>query len=135
MSDKKRKRVVWLVEDGTYEDQHGFEHECKIVKQQTVMTETRVKNEKGGYGQTTTRRFYEDPLKREFMGYTDGLSIRGITSFSEIGSGGRRWKRADDRYDGPYLRKDTMKPVKPIEKDDEQGYRFYEQTQLSMMFK
>lgn len=138
----KSKMVVWLTEEGTYEDQFGKEHECVFVLQQHVVELDKVERVKSGYHTEDRpiwdkRRFYKDQMGRTYSSFFSATSYRQSdyvdALFDYDGEG--NWKKAEPSSTKTYLTPDGKNKVKPIPTDHEPGYEFYKETQLSNLLR
>jgi len=130
------KVVLWLQDDGTFEDQFGTEQDCTFVRQQVVATLVNTKTHEGGYGQRVRRYYYEDELGRRFLKVNDGVSYFQGRRYQALGDEEYEgtWKRAKklDR-DAPYVTPGGTEKVEILGKDHDPGYEFYEATQTSIL--
>ena len=127
--------VLWLEDDGTFEDQFGTEQEATIIRQQVVAEVVDKKIREGGYGQQVRTWTYEGPLGRRFRKTKDGVSYYQGRTYRMVGEDVEgTWKRAKklDRK-APYITPDGKNRVEIIGEDHEPGYEFYENTQTSFV--
>lgn len=127
--------VLWLEDDGTFEDQFGTEQEATIIRQQVVAEVVDKKIREGGYGQQVRTWTYEDPLGRRFRKTNDGVSYHQGRTYRMVGEDVEgTWKRAKklDRK-APYIAPNGKNKVMIIDEDHKPGYEFYENSQTSFV--
>jgi len=127
--------VLWLEDDGTFEDQFGTEQEATIIRQQVVAEVVDKKIREGGYGQQVRTWTYEGPLGRRFRKTKDGVSYYQGRTYRMVGEDVQgTWKRPKKLDRGaPYITPDKKNEVEIIDEDHESGYEFYENTQTSFV--